>query len=286
MSKNEEKSRRPIISKLIFLILIVSLIYLYARYVGTTGIKVREYNVVSSKISESFDGFKIVQFSDMELGSTFFIDDIDYLVDTINKNKPDIVLFTGDMIAKKNKLEEKDRNLIVEKLNKIDSKLGVYYVRGDDDVNDKDFEEIIKNTHFIDLSNRYELVYYKDYKPIIIYGLDSSLKAYQDLDSTFKVNDEDSDELFSILMVHEPDTTQKVKDKNLDLILSGHSHNSEINIPYLRNLYNIKGAKEYYDSMYDVNNTKLYISSGLGTSHLHVRLFSRPSISVFKLYNK
>ena len=92
--------------------------------------------------------------------------------------------------------------------------------------------------------------------------------------------------LYKILLVHEPDTFIKVKDYNIDLMLSGHSHNSEINIPYLKSLYHIEGATSYYDSEYEIDNTKLYISSGLGTSNLYMRLFSRPSISIYKLYHE
>lgn len=290
MSKEKKEiKKRTIISKLIFLVLIVSLVYLYARYVGTTGLKVREYNIVNSNIPETFDGFKIVQFSDTELGSTFFIDDLDITVEKINSYKPDIIVFTGDLIAKKTSINEDDKKKIVDILNKLSSNIGMYYVRGDDDVN-KMFDEIIKETKFRDLSNNYELIYYKDYTPIIIYGLDTSLKSYQDLDKTFAYPTESDDETFlaaySILLAHEPDSINKVLDKGINLMLSGHSHNSEINIPYLRDIYKIKGASTYFNEEYTVNNTKLYISSGLGTSHYHVRLFSRPSISVYKLYKK
>ena len=109
MEKNEEneKKSRPFISKLIILFLFIGMIYLYARYVEPQNMTVKEYNLINENIPSNFDGFSIVQFSDIELGSTFFLDDLKKLVTKINEINPDIVVFTCDIVSNSYTLKEK-----------------------------------------------------------------------------------------------------------------------------------------------------------------------------------
>lgn len=288
--KKEKPKRRPILSKVIILFLFFGLIYIYARYVGTMGIQVREYNIINEKLPSSFDGFSIVQFSDLELGSTFLVQDMEKLVEKVNELKPDVVVFTGDIVSTQHTLSDEEKELLIEHLSKMDPLIGKYSVKGDDDQYNGVYEEVMDASNFKDISNNYELIYYKGLTPIVLYGLDSLNAEAQNFESTFSYPKEDEDTTymasFRLLLAHEPDTVSKIGDYNISLMLSGHSHNSEINIPFLRDYYNIKGASEYYSENYNVGGTELYISSGLGTSKYNVRLMSHPSISVFRLYTK
>ena len=88
-------------------------------------------------------------------------------------------------------------------------------------------------------------------------------------------------------MVHEPDSSTDIinNHNNTDLILAGHSHNGSIRIPFANfPLERKEGAKKYNQEQYQINNTKLFISSGLGTNNsIGIRLFCRPSINFFRL---
>lgn len=287
--KKEKKKKRSIRSKLIILGLILALVLIYARYIGTAGIGLREYNIKSSDIPVSFDGFSIVHFSDLELGSTFNVDNLKTLVKKINSLNPDIVVFTGDLIKEKYKLTKNDTKKIIKYLSDIDPLIDKYYIRGDEDVKNKSYQTIMNSSNFKDVINKYELIYYKGLSPIVLYGLDSLIKNKQDFENTFSYRVEETDPYgatYSILLAHEPDTIKLLKDYNISLMLSGHSHNSQINIPYLKKTYKIKGATSYYDEEYEVYGTKLFISNGLGTEKIKMRLFSKPSISIYRLYSE
>ncbi len=283
-----EKKRRPFLSKLIILVLLVAIVYIYARYVGVKSLIVKEYNIVNENIPESFDGFSIVQFSDLEFFTTFTLENLDEMVKKINDQKPDVVVFTGDLAKTSYNISDDNKTKLIEKLNSIDALIGKYSIRGDDDFEGSLYDEVMRESGFKDITNNYELIYYKGLTPIVLYGLGSRLNGNQDFTNTFSYPKEDEDTTFMatyrILLAHEPDTILDTQDYNISLMLSGHSHNSEVNIPYLKTLYHIKGATSYYDSEYKVGGTELYVSSGLGTSKHLVRLFSKPSISVFKLY--
>ncbi len=289
-SSNVVKSPKKFsyLTMLIAIIFIIGLFYLYAKYIGPYGFKVNEYDIINQNIPSSFDGFSIVQFSDTEFGSTFSVDKVSKLVDEINKLNPDIVVFTGDFAKSNFNINTEERKTLIEKLSKIDALIGKYTVRGDDDYQNSLYDEVLLSSGFKDITNSYELIYYKGLTPIVIYGLGSLLNNNQDFITTFAypgdIKDTTYMATYRILLAHEPDTFDDIEDYNISLMLSGHSHNSEINIPYLKNIYHIKGATKYYDAHYNNNGTDLYISSGLGTSKYGLRLFAKPSISLFRLY--
>ncbi len=284
----EEKKKRPFISKLIILFLLIGLVFIYARYVGTKGIKLKEYSITNENVPPSFDGFSIVQFSDLELGTTFNVSDLEDLVSKINGLNPDIVVFTGDIVHPGYTLSDKEMKSLITALDRIDPLIGKYSIKGDDDIYSDVYDKVMNDSNFKDITNSYELIYYKGLTPIVLYGLDSLNDDRQDLASAFRYPSIEEDTAymatFRILLAHEPDTFDKVDNYNISLMLSGHSHNSELNIPFIKDYYNIKGATKYYDEFYQENGTGLYISSGLGTSKYKMRLFAPPSISIFRLY--
>ena len=96
----------------------------------------------------------------------------------------------------------------------------------------------------------------------------------------------DLDPIFSILLMHEPDYVDDLNIANYDLVLSGHSHNGQVNITLLKKLYLPVGSKKYNKEYYRINDTDLYIYNGTGTSMWKFRLFSRPSINLYRITKK
>ena len=93
-----------------------------------------------------------------------------------------------------------------------------------------------------------------------------------------------NENIYTITIFHKPDYIDDfVEIYPVDLALAGHSHLGEIRIPYLLNLANKDYASKYINSFYEINNTKFYITSGLGTDTYDVRINARPSINFFRL---
>ena len=93
------------------LVIVVSLTLtiLYARYIGTKRFEVREYRVESEVLTENFSGLKVIHFSDLLYGSTVELKDVNNMVSRINILKPDLVLFTGDLISTEYKITDTDK---------------------------------------------------------------------------------------------------------------------------------------------------------------------------------
>ena len=139
---------------------------------------------------------------------------------------------------------------------------------GDKDYNKELWKEIIEKSNFINVNNKEKYVYNKNNSKIRITNIDT--------------NNEDT---YSVYVLHEPDKIDNIQNK-FDLILAGHSLNGQINIPLIKNLFLQNGAKKYYKNHYIINNTDMYISSGIGTTNFKYRLFNKPSINLYRLTNK
>ena len=261
------------------ILLFISLILLYAHYIEPFNYYVKEYKIESKLLPESFDGIKIVHFTDIHYGGSIKINELKKIINIINNQNPDIVVFTGDFFDKRFKIKNKELNKIKEELSKIKSNLGNYAVDGNHDHYYKDdFKKTLQESFTI-LGNNESLIYYKESIPISIVGLTDKTET--------KVNYEvlkNENEYFRIVLAHEPDEYNNIKDYSFNVLLSGHSHNGQIRIPFIGAIYTPVGAKTYYDDYYKINDKELFISNGLGTSTIDFRFNSKPSINLYRLY--
>jgi len=263
---------KKLITTTIILIFIIITTLLYARFIGIKGLTVREYKITNENFISEYYGTKIIHFSDIHYGKTTFKKDIDYMVEKINELKPDIVVFTGDLIDKSTNLTDEIKNDLINSLSKIKANLGKYAIAGEDDLNLEDYETIIKKANFVYLNNSYDLIY-ADKDPILIAQINDNL------------NLEGINAIYNILLIHNPNDLENIKDSRFNLILAGHTHNGQIKLPILKPLLLDKNTK-YYKDYYKLNNSKLYISGGIGTSKYKLRLNVKPSINLYRLTNK
>lgn len=270
---------------LFFVLLFILLLLIYGRYVGTDGLITKEYNI-SANIDESFNGLKIVHFSDLHYLRVTKSDKLKQIVEEINLINPDIVFFTGDLIDKDFKLKDKEKDELINLLRNIKSKYGKYVVLGNHDyMKDEDlFKEIYSASNFILLRNEYDIIYGNNNDKIFIGGLDTYSFDKADIKKVMEYFNDNDDINYKIILCHEPDYIDEiVKDYDIDLMLSGHSHNGQVNIPYIKRLFLPKGSRKYYDNYYKVNNTDLYISSGIGLSKINFRILNKPSINFYRI---
>lgn len=269
---------------IIFLVLLFTIIY--ARYIGTMGFNTKEYTINDKYIPEGFDGLKIVHFSDLHYNRAITLSKVKDIINEINMINPDIVVFTGDLVDKDATITNKDYANLTNTLEKINAKYGKYAIMGNHDYY-KDSEKIVNvytDSGFKYLNNDYDLIYSKNNEPIFIGGINTSSYNMDDVDKTMEYFNDHNDDIYKIILIHEPDITDKiVNNYHVNLILAGHSHNGQIRLPIIGAIYTPPGAKKYYDNYYNIDGTKLYISSGLGVSTVNYRLWNRPSINFYRI---
>lgn len=266
-------------------ILIIILIILYARYVGTFGFITKEYTLYNEELPSGFDGLKIVHFSDIHYNRAITSSKVDKIVDEINLINADIVIFTGDLIDKDMELKDSDFEYLTDAFSKINAKYGKYAVLGNHDHSKMDeVIDVFNNSGFKYLENSYDIIYSQDSEKIFIGGLGNVSYNLDNLDKTMEYFNSNNDINYKIMLIHEPDISDNIVDNyDVNLILAGYSHNGQVRLPIIGPIYTPPGAKKYYDEHYIIDGTNLYISSGIGVSIVNYRLFNKPSINFYRV---
>lgn len=271
---------------IIFFFLILSIL-LYSRYIETKNIIVKETKVINSNLPDTFYGYKLVQLSDIHYKTTIGREELDKIVKKVNKIKPDIIVITGDLLDKNINYTDNDINNIIKLLSNINSK-HKYIITGDNDLNDE-FKNIVEKINFKLLDNTYEIIYNEDTEPILVNGL-STISDTKNTSATIEEVEKVISKYnikYNILFIHEPYIIDDINYNNYQLILSGHTHNGQINIPVIKDIFMPdKKSIQYKSFYYKKDNTDLYVSNGLGTTGFRARLLNKPTINLYRLLNK
>ena len=210
----------------------------YGSFVGFDQITVREMTYESAELPEAFDGYRIVQFSDAHVGT--YIDGREHLlsavVDTINAQCPDMVVFAGDLQNR----EPQEIRPFVDVLGGIKAKDGVFSVIGNHDYadyieatpdikeeNEKETRELERKMGWRLLVNEHEVVR-RGADSIVIAGLDNDGdgKKFPQRGDVRKALEGVSDRAFVVMAEHDPTCWRRkiLPESRAQLTLSGHTH--------------------------------------------------------------
>jgi len=272
---------------------------IYGIGYGRFDFSIRRLNLNYPNLPFSFTGIKIVQISDFHIGT--FIhhhDQVKELVELVNAEKPDLLLFTGDFIN--NYSTEMDSFLNI--LKKFRATIGKYSILGNHDYGeyvrwktdhdkranlerliklqkDLEFDLLLDESRKINISNdEIELIGVQNWgmPPFPQYG--NLMLAMKNV----------GNKAFKILMSHDPTHWDaQVKEKtNIDLMLAGHTHGAQfgIEIPGWRWSPATLRYKQW-GGLYTEGKQRLYVNTGLGSIGYPGRVGMPPEITVLELRN-
>lgn len=245
-------------------------------------LEISRYEVASQKLPESFDGFKIVQLSDLH-GAEFGEDGME-LVEKVKELEPDIIALTGDFVT-----DEGDLAAVEKLAARLVKLCPVYFISGNHEFGSGlavKVRNILERAGVKYLSNEY-LTISRGEDGILLGGVEDPL-AYADMLSpdelAQKMNDAAPD-AFKILLGHRNYWMTEYPELPVDLIFCGHAHGGLIRIPGVggligtdRRLFPDFDAGEYNNGRYT-----LIVSRGLGNSVPIPRVFNRPEIVCVEL---
>lgn len=201
-----------------------------------------------------------------------------YVLKSINRISPDLVLLTGDFI------EDNSATIhLLEFLNGLRSRYGIYGVLGNRDYeaseNIEEFVRYIKRSNLlllIDESYRFET----EHNIINIIGTNDSASLRANVKKAMK----DVHNGYKIMLSHSPDILWFLKEYKFDLILVGHTHGAQVNLPVIKNwILNSIISRKLTRGWFSTKNGKIYVNRGIGTSRIQIRVFSPPEIALFIL---
>lgn len=254
----------------VILCIVLLVIFIYARYIEPYQLEIKRI-----KISDEL-GIKILHMSDLHFGKNFNIQQLKTLVDIINSEDHDILVFTGDFFDDKYK---GDNTEIIKVLSKLECK-NKYAIYGNHDYKHQAlflYKDLMHCSGLTLLENSNSYLKIND-KSINVIGSDDFINGNPDVKLIKRLCKDE----FNILLLHEPDCVEHFLNCDINLVLSGHSHGGQIRFFANFGVSNRLGRK-YKEGLFNVNNKILYVSSGIGVSGIRLRFRVKPSISILSI---
>ena len=286
--EGEKKPRKKHTALKVFLslFLIGLMLIMYARYQGIVGFQIHEYKVINKKVPSSFYGYKIMHISDIHYKVTTTKNELKDMVNEINKTKPDVVVFTGDLLDTSINYSNDDIKDLYELLNSINGTYK-YIITGDEDTSSI-YKEIQTKLNYKILDNSYDLIYNNTYDSLFIGGLSSKVDTLDINEKMEEINlaQNKYNPNYSVLLIHEPSNIDNIDINKFDLVLAGHTMGGQINIPGVKKYIIPKEDRKYSKEYYKKGNADFYISPGIGNNTIKARLFNKPSVNLYRLMDK
>ncbi len=281
------KNKHFIIALIIIFVIILCIAWLI---LGTKTLTVTEYDLLDSNIPDAFDGYRIVQISDLH--NAEFGKDNSRLITKIKEANPDIIVITGDYVDKR----RPNADISVDLTRELVKIAPCYYVTGNHEARLGEtfsyLEENLKELGVTVLRNNTADIT-RNGEKISISGVDDP--AFAD-DSFFgllsssiieqEIQDIETGEDYNILLSHHPEHFELYKEKGFNLVFSGHTHGGQFRIPFVGGVFAPdQGIFPKYDAgLFEEDGTSMIISRGIGNSIIPFRINNFPEIVVVNLH--
>lgn len=268
---------------------------LFGAIKGKENFKVKEVTFTSANLPEVFDGYRVMQLSDIHSGSWKGNPEaLKKAIDLCNRQNADLALFTGDLVnSRSDELLE-----FTEILSELKAKDGVYSVLGNHDYGtyvkwNSEADRIANIDSLIARENRMgwrmlnnsHTIIRRGNDSIAVIGVENSGRPPFPDYARLKEASAGTEGMFQILMSHDPThwRRQILPESDIELTLSGHTHDMQITF------FGLSVSSFIYpehNGMYMEGERGLYVNIGLGHVLFPMRLGAWPEITVITLKKK
>jgi uncharacterized protein len=218
------------------------------------------------------NGLTAVQISDLHLHHA--ADAHQHMVDMIKSLKPDVVFFTGDLVDERSAIGE-----ALDIFRQLQPPRGIWAVPGNwdhtaDAVEALNAEMGAAKVRFL-INQSAELD-----AGLWIVGVDDPASSMDEVSTALEGVPDGAPRL---LLAHAPDIADNIVDAPpFDLILVGHTHGGQVNLPLFNGTWLHHGASaEYVRGLYQAHGSPMYVNRGIGMTAVPIRIGSRPEITHF-----
>lgn len=254
---------------------------------GNSALMVTTHSIHSKYLPDAFSGYKIAQVSDLH--NAEFGDDNTELITLLEKEAPDIIVLTGDLIDSR-----KTDVAVASSFAEMTAEIApTYFVTGNHEARISEYDELRDNliaAGVVVLENEAVTVE-KDGEEITLLGVndpsfqtdylmgDSASVVQSALDGLI------DDEQYTILLSHRPELFETYAGAGVDLVFSGHAHGGQFRIPFLGGVIapNQGFFPKYDAGLYTQGVTNMVVSRGLGNSLFPFRVNNRPEVIIVEL---
>ncbi len=238
-------------------------------------IEINTYRFTHPDIDADHEGFRIAQISDVHLGRWVKPRHMQQVVEYVNSQSPQLVALTGDYVG----YNHNDLVPSIETLAGLSAQTFAVLGNHDHWTSRETAVETFDRVGIPLLLNRATVVDGLS-TPIEIVGVDDHVTNNADIETAFETVDGGP---FCLTLNHVPSIAPELADRGADLILSGHTHGHQFNIPGLTNRIAGGLGVEYHVGAYYLDGTYLYINRGLGSASWPWRIGAAPELTFFEL---
>ncbi|MGQ8874339.1 metallophosphoesterase [Paenibacillus sp. TSA_86.1] len=229
---------------------------------------------------ESFDGLRIVHFSDAHLGFHTGLNELSKLAAQIEKQQPDLICFTGDIVER----QAEPMRECVPVLASMAARYGKFAILGNHDYRGRqqqDIRDMFHEAGFTLLCNQHVIIE-QGREKIAVVGLDDALTGKPDPEEAITGLDES---VWKLLLMHEPDYADYAVPYGFGLQLSGHSHGGQVRFPWFGAMTTPRGSRKYIQGLHYTSQSQMpvYVNRGFGMTQLPIRFLCRPELTVLHL---
>ena len=257
---------------------------------GNIALEVNEYEIVSDRIPQGFDGFRIAQVSDLH--NKDFGEGYGQLLTLLSEINPDIIVVTGDLIDSR----QTDLDIALEFAWQAGKIARVYYVSGNHEARVPEYEDLkigLVKAGVVILENQ-KVQITREGESITLMGIDDPSfqedYLFGDSESVARQaieNLQNESVEYTILLSHRPELFDLYVETEMDLVFSGHAHGGQFRLPFLGGLVapNQGFFPKYDAGLFSEENTTMIVSRGVGNSIIPIRFNNRPEIVLVTLRN-
>lgn len=267
---------------------------------GAFDFKIHNIKVVLPNLPDSFNGLRIVQISDIHIGSFLSTSPLEKAIEIILQQKADIIFITGDLVNDRTA----EINPFMDTLSKIKAPMGVFSIMGNHDYGDyakwdsqgekdKNLQDIIEANAQLGwkLLMNENVILEKNNSEIVLIGVENwggnlHFPKYGNMEKAYRGAEKYP---VKLLLSHDPshwnmEIIEKYKD--IDLTFSGHTHGFQfgIEVPGLKWSPSQYIYKQWA-GLYSEGKQQIYVNRGLGFLGYPGRIGILPEITVMELHN-
>jgi len=254
---------------------------------GANSAKLVSIEIPLARLSEAWDGFRIVQLSDLHYDEYFSVVPLRKAINLVNGLRPDLVVVTGDFITAP--FLRSHRSLLVraaraiepcaQLLAQVRAPFGILATLGNHDVGtDPAHISGVLQAHGISVLRNRSVPLERDGGRLWLCGLDDILEGKPELKLALRGIPQTEP---VVLLAHEPDFADYVA--HVDLQLSGHSHGGQIRIPLVGAPFLPVMGQKYPWGLRRIGPLTLYTNAGIGTIWIPMRLNCPPEVTLITL---